>query len=158
MMEQTHVFDANLQKERLSEYKQTEESTAPSGGASLGAHVSKTSQAPSRPSRTVDETLGAYPVNDDFWGNTNPTDVSTNTANSEDMMAGSHITKFHTHEHEEPVTTELLNKISNTPGVVCKHNICQEHHNRSDTQSTTSVDYKLAILASVVVCTCDLVA
>ena len=60
-----------------------EDSTAPSGEAILGAQVFKTNQAPSRPSRTVDEILGAHPVNDDFWGNTNPTDVSIDTATSE---------------------------------------------------------------------------
>ena len=40
----------------------------------------------------VDEILGAHPVNDDFWDNTNPTDVSIDTVNSEEKMAGSHIT------------------------------------------------------------------
>ena len=75
----------------------------------------------------VEEILGAHPVNDDFWGNTNPTDVSIDTANSEEMMAGSHITKFHTHEYEEPVTTELLNKVLNAPGAAGKHNIGRGH-------------------------------
>ena len=46
----------------------TEESTAPSGGASIGAHVLETNEQLSRPSRTVEEILGAYPMNDDdFW-------------------------------------------------------------------------------------------
>ena len=85
-----------------------ENSIAPSGGASLGDHVSEKNQVPSRPSRTVDEILGAHPVNDDFWDNTNPTDVSIDTANSEEIMTGSHITKFHTHKHKESVTTKLL--------------------------------------------------
>ena len=51
--------------------------------------------------------------NDDFLGNTNPTDVSIDTANREEMMAGSHITESHTHKHKEPITTKLLNKVSN---------------------------------------------
>ena len=54
---------------------------------------------------------------DDFSGNTNPTDVSIDTVNSEEMMVGSHITEFHTHKHKEPVTTESLNKVSNVPEV-----------------------------------------
>ena len=58
-------------------------------------------------------------------------------------MAWSHITKLPTHKHKEPVTTELLDKVSNAPGVTCKHNVDQGHHNRSDTQSTTSVHCKL---------------
>ena len=77
-----------------------ENTTAPSGGASLGAHVSETNQASSRPSRMVDEILEVHPVNGDFWENTNPTDVSIDTVNSEEKMAGSHITKFHKHKDE----------------------------------------------------------
>ena len=102
-----------------------EDSTAPSGGASLRAHVLDTNQELYRPSRKVDDILGAHPIDDNFWGNTNPIDVSIDTAIIEEMMTGSHIIKFHTHEHEEPVTTELLNKVSNTLGAARKHNIGQ---------------------------------
>ena len=58
----------------------------------------------------VDEILGAHPVNDDFWDNTNPTDVSIDTVKSEEKMAGSHITKFHTHKDEQPVIADLLSQ------------------------------------------------
>ena len=73
-----------------------ENTTAPSGGAILGAHVSETNQVPSHLSRTVEEILGADPVDDNFWDNTNPTDVSIDTVDSEEKMAGSPTTKFHT--------------------------------------------------------------
>ena len=43
-----------------------ENTTAPSRGASLGAYFSETSQATSRTSRTVEEILGVYPVDDNF--------------------------------------------------------------------------------------------
>ena len=77
----------------------TEESTLPNRTPSIGAHVLETNVQSSNSSRTVEEILGAHPIDDDdFWGNTNPTDVSIDTANSEEMMAGSHITKFHTSE------------------------------------------------------------
>ena len=56
----------------------------------------------------IDEILGAHPVNDDFWDNTNPTDVSIDTVNSEEKMVGSHLTKFHTHKDEQPVAEDLL--------------------------------------------------
>ena len=102
-----------------------EASTAPSGGASLETHILEKKQVPSRQLRTVDEILGAHSVNDDFWGNTNPPDVSSGTANSEEIMAGSYITEFHTQKHKEPVITELLNKGSNAPGAARKHNIGQ---------------------------------
>ena len=77
-----------------------EDTTASSKGASLGTHVSEPNQALFRPSHTIDKMLGAHPVNDAFWDNTNPTDVSIDTANSEEKMAGSHIAKFHTYEEE----------------------------------------------------------
>ena len=76
----------------------SEDTTAPSREASLGVHVSETSQATSPPPRTVGQILGAHPINDTFWKNANPTDVSVDTVNSEEQMTGSHITKFHTHE------------------------------------------------------------
>ena len=59
-------------------------------------------------------------------------------------MAGSHITKFYTHQDKEPVTSELLNKVSNSPLAARKYNMGWGHHNRSDKKSTTSVDCKLA--------------
>ena len=77
-----------------------ENTTAPSRGASLGAHFSETSQAASRPSRTVEKILRANPIDNNFWDNTNPAEVSIDTVNSEEQMTGSHITDFHTHEEE----------------------------------------------------------
>ena len=74
------------------------DTTTPSGGDSLGAQVSKTSQATSRPLRTIEEILEADPIYDTFWDNTNPADVSVDTVDSEKQMTGSHITKFHTLE------------------------------------------------------------
>ena len=61
-----------------------ENTTAPSGGASLGAQVSETNQATSCSPHTVKEILRAHPVDDNFWDNTNPTDVSIDTVNSEE--------------------------------------------------------------------------
>ena len=65
------------------------------------------------------------------------------TVNSEEMMAGSHITEFHRHEQEEPVTTELLNKVSHVQEVTHKHYAGGGNHNQSDPKSTTSADCKL---------------
>ena len=67
---------------------------------------------------TVEEILEAHPMNDDdFWGSTNPTDVSIDTTNSKEMMAGSHITELHIHKYEEPVPLKLFNKVPNVPEV-----------------------------------------
>ena len=62
----------------------------------------------------MEEILGAHPINDDdFWGGTNPSDVSIDTMNSKEMMAGSNITELHTHKYKEPVPPKLLNKVPN---------------------------------------------
>ena len=42
-------------------------------------HVSETSQATSCASRTEEEILGAHPVDDNFWDNIDPADVSIDT-------------------------------------------------------------------------------
>ena len=87
----------------------TEESTAPDGGASIGAHILETNVQSSRSSRTVEEILGAHPMNDDnFWGGTNLGDVSIDTTNSKGMMTGSHIMELNTHEYKESISPELL--------------------------------------------------
>ena len=59
--------------------------------------MSETNVQLSNSLRTVEEITGVYPIDDDdFWGSTNPTDVSIGTANSKEMMAGSLIIEFHT--------------------------------------------------------------
>ena len=87
-----------------------EETTAPSGEANLGAHVSETNQATSHTPRTVEEILGAHDIDDTFWENTNPTDVSIDTVNSEEQMAGSHITKFHTPKDKEITPEDIMSQ------------------------------------------------
>ena len=52
---------------------------------------------------------------DDFWGETNPSDISIDTANNKEMMTGSHIMELHTHKYEEPVSPELLNVVPSKP-------------------------------------------
>ena len=105
----------------------------------------------SRLSRTVDEILGAHPVNDDFWDNTNPTDVYIDTMNSEEKIAGSYITKFHTHKDKQPVIADLLsqedqdyNNRYDQQLMTHEHDTGQGHHNPRNPQSNTSVDYKIA--------------
>ena len=48
---------------------------------------------------------------DEFLGNTNPGDVSIDTANSEEMMTGSHITKQHTYKYQGPVRYHMISLI-----------------------------------------------
>ena len=94
--------------ENVEDTTTNEETTAPSGGASLGAHISETSQATSRPSRTIEEIVGAHLIDDTFWNNTNPADVSVDTVDSEEQMAGSHITELDTPENKQIVLADIL--------------------------------------------------
>ena len=87
------------------------DTTTPSGGSSLGAHVLETNQAAPCLARTVEEILGAHPIDDTFWDNTNPTDVSVDTVNSEEQIMGSHITKFHTPDDKQIVLADLLSQV-----------------------------------------------
>ena len=48
-----------------------------------------------------------------FGGRAIPSDVSIDTENSKEIMAGSHITEKHTHKYQTPVPPELLNVASN---------------------------------------------
>ena len=67
-----------------------QDSTAPSEVASIGAHVSETSQRTFRPARSVEELLAAHPVDDAIWSHTNPSDVSIDTVNSAEIINVSH--------------------------------------------------------------------
>ena len=86
-----------------------EKSTAPSGGVSIGAYVLEVNEQSSRPARSIKEIVGAHPIGDEFWGRTNPSDVSIDIANSEEVMAGSHIIEQHTFKFRGSVQPELLN-------------------------------------------------
>ena len=46
-----------------------------------------------------------------FWNKTSPSDVSVDTANSEEQMTGSHITKFHTPEDKQIVLEDLISQV-----------------------------------------------
>ena len=84
----------------IEDTTKTEESTVPSGTPSIGAHILETNVQLSHSSDTVEEIYRAHPMNDDdFLGNTNPTDISIDTMNSKKMMTGSHIIELHTHTH-----------------------------------------------------------
>ena len=129
----------------------SEDTTSPSGEVvSLGAHVSETNKATSRPSRTVEDILGAYPIDDTFWKNTNDTDVSIVTINSEEQMTGSHITEFHTPKDEEIVLDDLLGQVNqdfnnqhNQQLMAPKYDTDHENHNPSNPPSNSLVDCKL---------------
>ena len=70
-----------------------QDSTASSKGASIGGHVSETLQRAFCPAQSVEELLAAHPADDAIWSRSNPSDVSINTANSAEIIAGSHITE-----------------------------------------------------------------
>ena len=85
-----------------------QDSTAPSEGASIGAHVSETSQRTFRPALSVEELLVAHPVDDAIWSHTNPSDVSIDTVNSAEIIAGSHIKEDPTYAFERSYPFGLI--------------------------------------------------
>ena len=98
----------------------------------------------------VEELLGAHPIDDTFWDNTNFADVSVDTVNSEEQMAGSYITKFHALKDKQFVLADLLSQVDQNFDnqhdqqlMAPKYDTDHGHHNLSDLQSITSVDCKL---------------
>ena len=85
-----------------------------SSGCSIGAHVLGATKQPSRPTLSVENLLGAHSIDDSIWGDSNPCDVSVDTANSKEVMAGSHITKQRTFKFPGFFQRELLNVTSYT--------------------------------------------
>ena len=92
----------------------------------------------------------AHPIDDTFWDNTNSTDVSIDTINNEEQMAGGHITKFHTPKDKQPILVDLLSTEDqdfdnqhNRQLMTPKHDTDYGHDNPRNPQSITSVDCKL---------------
>ena len=57
-----------------------EDSIAPSGRSSIGAHIWEVAKHKSPPTRSVEDLLGAHCIDDAIWGHTDPNDVSIDTA------------------------------------------------------------------------------
>ena len=91
------------------------DTTVPSEGGSIGAHVSETSQRPFRPARSVEELLAAHPVDDAIWSNSNPSDVSIDTANSAEILAGSHFTEDCAYAFERSYPFGVTDSLSIVP-------------------------------------------
>ena len=98
----------------------------------------------------------AHPIDDDFSGNTNPTDVSINTVNSEEQMVGSHITEFHTPEDKEITPEDILSQENELfdnehdqqlsfyrQRMASNHETDHEHQNTSDSTYNPSTDDEL---------------
>ena len=101
--------------EHVEDGTPSQNSTTSSAGASIGAHVLKATGQSSRPTRSVEDLLGAHPINDNIWGGTNPSNVSIDTANSKEVMAGSHIREQYTFKFRGSVQPKLLNMTSYKP-------------------------------------------
>ena len=92
-----------------------EDSDTSSWGDSIGSHVLEATGQLSRPIRSVEEILGVHPISDDLLNETNPSDVSIDTANSEEVMTGSDITEQHAFKFWASVQPKLLNMTSYKP-------------------------------------------
>ena len=64
------------------------------------------------PPPSVQELLAAHPVDDAIWSHINPSDVSIDTANSAELIAGIHITEDSTYAFDRSDMYRLLNTTS----------------------------------------------
>ena len=69
------------------------ESTTLSNGSSIGAQVSEVKEHDACPTRFVQEILATHAINDPIWDHTDTCDVSLDTKNSAEALAGIHITR-----------------------------------------------------------------
>ena len=67
------------------------------------------------PTHSVEEILETYLIGDNLWGGTSPSDMSIDTANSKEVMAGSHIKEQQTFKFQGSIQPALLNRISYKP-------------------------------------------
>ena len=58
---------------------------------SIGTHVSDVTKPVVQPTRSVQDILAAHPVNNPIWDHTDACDISFDTVNSTEALAGSHI-------------------------------------------------------------------
>ena len=95
--------------------------------------------------------MGAHDVDDIFWeNNTNPSDVSIDTVNSEELMAESHIIKFHifkdkriTPEDSSSQVNQHFDSQHDRQLMAPTRDTDHEHQNTSDSTSNPSADNEL---------------
>ena len=96
----------------IGEVTTPQDSTAPSKGSSIGAHVSEILGLTFCPAQSVEELLAAHPVDDAIWSHTNLSDVSIDTVNSAELIAGIHITEGSTYAFDRSDPYGLLDTTS----------------------------------------------
>ena len=83
------------------------DSNAPSNGSSIGAHVSDVNKPDAWPTQSVQEILATHAIDNPIWDHTDACDVSIDTVNSTEDLAGSHITGGLTTPSVDPTHTIL---------------------------------------------------
>ena len=68
-----------------------QDSSTPSNGSSIGAHVSNVTEADVWLAQSVQDIMAAHPIDDPIWSYTDACDVSIDTVNSAETLAGGHI-------------------------------------------------------------------
>ena len=70
----------------------------------------------SLPTRSIEDILGAHLIGDTIWGGTNQSNVSIDTANSKEVMTGSHITEQHIFKYYQRQTMlQTMQQIQQLP-------------------------------------------
>ena len=96
---------------RMYTYGETatlKDSNAPSDGSSIGAHVSEVEENDACPTRSVKKLLATHAVDDLIWDHTGACDVSLDTKNSAEALAGIHITGGSTYNFRRSYPHKLI--------------------------------------------------
>ena len=67
-----------------------QDSSTPSNGLSIGAHVYDVTKPDVWPAQSIQDILAAHPIDDSIWSHPNVCDISINTVNSTEALAGIH--------------------------------------------------------------------
>ena len=110
----------------IEEVTPPQDSTAPSKGSSIGANISEITEPAFCPARSVEELLAAHLVNDAIWRVTNPSDVSIDTANSAELIAGIHITEGSTYAFDQILMGISIQHYTCHTRMIC-HSIIDQH-------------------------------
>ena len=77
----------------VGEITTPQDSNAPSDGSSIGAHSSEVAKPDVWSTRSVQDILATHVINNPIWDRTDACDVSIDTVNSAEALAGSQIVK-----------------------------------------------------------------
>ena len=68
-----------------------DKTVAPSNSSSIGVHISDVTKTIVRPTQCVQDILAAHSIDNPIWNCTDTCDISIETSNNTEAMAGAHV-------------------------------------------------------------------